>query len=241
MSDIRESMAEHADSPVQPFYYEIRVKGRLSEERWMSWFDDLVITTEKGETVLRGALPDRTALYGLLARFRDLAVPLVSVNVLDADAQRALQKKDRRYDVLIEVLVISAYVVLVGGLATGTVLVSSVINVALALAILFALLGSLATAFYLFSRRKYWRIVTLCMWPSAVLSYLIFVAVSGILPTALALSLVFIVLGAGLVFAVLLLRSRSEAVKRVLIEWESLAGGKEERRGGTGGEGQADK
>ena len=247
MPDINDLLSENVELPAQLFYYEIRVKGRLSEDRWTSWFDDLLITADKGETVLRGALPDRAALYGLLGRFRDLAVPLVSVNVLDAAAQRALQQKNRRYDVLIEVLIISAYVVLVGGLVTGAVFVSVVINVALALAILFTLLGSLATAFHLFSRRKYWKIVTLCMWPSAVLAYLIFIAVSGVLPTALALGLVFLVLGSGLIFVVLLLRARSEEVKRVLIEWNSLGargqhGGTEstEKGGGSGEVGQMD-
>jgi len=160
-------------------------------------------------------------------------VPLVSVNVLDADAQRALQKKNRRYNVLIEGLIIFAYLVLVGGLVTGTVFVSTAINVALALAFLFALLGSFASVFYLFNRHAYWRIITLCMWPSAVVAYLIFIAVSGMLPTPLALCPMFLVLAIGLAFVVLVLRTWSEEVKRVLIEWESLGNGKEEGRNGS--------
>ena len=28
-----------------PFVYEIRVKGRLSDEQWTSWFNDLTVST----------------------------------------------------------------------------------------------------------------------------------------------------------------------------------------------------
>ena len=63
-----------------PFLYEIRVKGRLDKEQWASWFDKLKVTHKRGETILRGEVPDHPALYGLLARLRDLALPLLSVN-----------------------------------------------------------------------------------------------------------------------------------------------------------------
>ncbi len=57
---------------------EIRVKGQI-DEHWSDWFDGLTITHADDETVLIGTVADEAALYGLLARLRDLGLPLVSV------------------------------------------------------------------------------------------------------------------------------------------------------------------
>ena len=57
---------------------EIRVKGRI-DEHWSDWFDDLAISYDEGETVLSGQVADQSALYGLLAKLRDLGLALVSV------------------------------------------------------------------------------------------------------------------------------------------------------------------
>ncbi len=70
---------------------EIRVKGRI-DERWSSWFEDLTITHTDDETVLSGAVADQAALYGLLAKLRDLGLPLVSVNPAEfADQEEAVE------------------------------------------------------------------------------------------------------------------------------------------------------
>lgn len=59
---------------------EIRVKGRI-DEHWSSWFEGLTVAyTEQGETVLSGDVVDQAKLYGLIARLRDLGLPLLSVN-----------------------------------------------------------------------------------------------------------------------------------------------------------------
>jgi hypothetical protein len=59
---------------------EIRVKGRI-DEQWSHWFDGLTIAhTDGGETILSGLLADQATLYGVLARLRDLGLPLLSVN-----------------------------------------------------------------------------------------------------------------------------------------------------------------
>jgi hypothetical protein len=59
--------------------YEILVGGHL-DIRWMSWFDDMRITTlPNGTTVLSGELPDQTALHGVLQKLRDTGLPLISV------------------------------------------------------------------------------------------------------------------------------------------------------------------
>jgi hypothetical protein len=64
--------------------YEIRVRGHLGE-RWAAWFDGMRITNEaNGEAVLAGPVADQAALHGLLARVRNLGLPLIAVSrVLD--------------------------------------------------------------------------------------------------------------------------------------------------------------
>ena len=165
-----------------PFLYEIRVKGRLASEQWTDWFDDLVITTARGESTLRGRAPDHAALYGLLARLRDLAIPLVSVRVLDEDAQRRLARQGRQLDLIITAALVALYLLLIGGLATITVFVAPIINTALALTLLFAALAGLAHAFWLWSGQEPWRWITYALWPAAAITFLVFIPVSGILP-----------------------------------------------------------
>jgi len=74
MSDV--STAERTCVP----QYEIRVNGHLGS-RWSGWFDGLNLTNEDdGTTVISGAVVDQAALHGLLAKLRDLGVPLISVS-----------------------------------------------------------------------------------------------------------------------------------------------------------------
>jgi hypothetical protein len=64
---------------------EIRVRGHI-DEHWSAWFDDLEIThTDQDETLLRGLVADQSAVYGLLARVRDLGLALVSVILLEIE------------------------------------------------------------------------------------------------------------------------------------------------------------
>jgi hypothetical protein len=63
----------------QPGRYEISIQGRL-DKRWETWFDGMTLTTDPGgTTLLCGQVVDQAALHGLLARLRDLGLPLVSV------------------------------------------------------------------------------------------------------------------------------------------------------------------
>lgn len=204
-----------------PFLYEIRVKGRLSSEQWMSWFDNLTVSTAKGESTLRGRVPDHAALYGLLARLRDLAIPLVAVKVLDAEAQLRLSRQSRRYDLMINLLLVAIYLALLGGLASITVFVAPIINTALALALLFALLGGLAHAFWLWSGQAAWRWITYVTWPAVAIAFLVFLPVSGVLPTALSIAIM-LILGAGcLIYLVYYLRRRAENIRASLTQEES--------------------
>ena len=66
---------------------EIRVRGQI-DERWSEWLDGLAVThTTEGETVLTGSVVDQSALYGLIARLRDLGLPLLSVNPSGTNAE----------------------------------------------------------------------------------------------------------------------------------------------------------
>jgi hypothetical protein len=59
------------------------VKGRI-DEHWSDWFQGLTIThTDQDETILSGTVVDQAALYGLLARLRDLGLPLLSVKQVE--------------------------------------------------------------------------------------------------------------------------------------------------------------
>ncbi len=62
-----------------PLHYQIKVKGVL-DDTWSEWFDGLMITHDAaGDTLLEGAVRDQTALYGLLAKARDLQLTLIAV------------------------------------------------------------------------------------------------------------------------------------------------------------------
>lgn len=59
--------------------YRITVKGHLSD-RWSRSFGDLEMKRmPDGTTVLSGSGVDQAQLHGILARIRDLAIPLLSV------------------------------------------------------------------------------------------------------------------------------------------------------------------
>ena len=62
----------------EPMVYRIRVEGHLGP-RWSDWFEGMTITpTEGGDTLLTGPAVDQAALHGLLAKVRDLGMPLIS-------------------------------------------------------------------------------------------------------------------------------------------------------------------
>ena len=67
--------------------YEIRVNGHL-DGQWSEWFDGLeIINSENGVAVLSGEIVDQAALHGVLAKVRDLGLPLISVTSVDPDQQ----------------------------------------------------------------------------------------------------------------------------------------------------------
>ena len=64
-------------------FYQIRIEGYVNLD-WSASFDEVTVQhTDDGQTVLSGALPDQTALHGVLMRIRDLGLTLVEVKRIE--------------------------------------------------------------------------------------------------------------------------------------------------------------
>ena len=74
-------------APAQPpARYRIRIRGHL-DPAWSAWFDSLTVTqADDGTTELAGPLVDQAALFGLLARLRDLGATLLLVEQLSEES-----------------------------------------------------------------------------------------------------------------------------------------------------------
>jgi hypothetical protein len=69
--------------------YEIRLRGHIGAE-WSAWLDGLEVSNRgDGETVLSGPVADQAALFGLLARLRDLGLPLLAVTEVAGPASQS--------------------------------------------------------------------------------------------------------------------------------------------------------
>ena len=67
--------------------YRIRVKGNL-DQKWSDWFDGFTIAPQANdETLLTGPVVDQAALHGLLAKIRDLGLPILLVKQVEATAR----------------------------------------------------------------------------------------------------------------------------------------------------------
>ena len=62
--------------------YQIRVEGIL-DPKWSDWFDGFSIEYVDGDTTLTGLVLDQPALYGLLAKIRDLGLTLLRVELIE--------------------------------------------------------------------------------------------------------------------------------------------------------------
>jgi hypothetical protein len=72
-----------------PGEYVIKVKGHLDEGK-SYWFEGMSMTTcfdEDGRpvTTFSGPLADQAALHGVLAKIRDMNLPLISVSQIKPD------------------------------------------------------------------------------------------------------------------------------------------------------------
>ena len=86
------------DQPEQTGPYEIRLQGSL-DPRWSAWLGGLDITPgTDGITVLHAAVVDQSALHGLLARLRDIGLPLISVVRIKPDQRTGAIQGTSRTD-----------------------------------------------------------------------------------------------------------------------------------------------
>ena len=83
-------------APAQPSArYRIRIRGHL-DPAWLTWFDSLTVAhADDGTTELDGSLVDQAALFGLLARLRDLGATLLLVERLTFDTGNPAEFPDR--------------------------------------------------------------------------------------------------------------------------------------------------
>jgi hypothetical protein len=73
-----QAMLGGMDDHTNPTHFEIHVRGQLSD-RLLSAFPELQARTRNHETLLTGALPDQSALHGVLARIEALGLELLEV------------------------------------------------------------------------------------------------------------------------------------------------------------------
>ena len=58
----------------------------MLDARWSAWFEGLQLSSHQaGQTIIAGPVADQAALLGLLAKLRDLGLPLLSVRRRDPD------------------------------------------------------------------------------------------------------------------------------------------------------------
>ena len=75
-----------------PANYQIRVQGEL-DPCWAEWFEGMEITAVCHQTILSGTVADQAALHSLLAKIRDLGLPLIAVNYIESEQDTAVKVK----------------------------------------------------------------------------------------------------------------------------------------------------
>lgn len=81
------------DRPAATDWYEIRLQGHLAP-RWSTLLAHMTVTHDHDTTVLRGPVVDQAALHGLLARVRDIGMPLLSIIRLDPQHPQRRQQSE---------------------------------------------------------------------------------------------------------------------------------------------------
>lgn len=222
MVEQRKQLIRRTDLAVQPLVYEIRVKGRLEGEIWSQWFEGMTVMVEEtGETTLRGPLTDQSALYGLLSRLRDLAVPLISVNILGLEPPQEILPPNERVPRRVNWLMILLYLLLIGALASLTVFLTSeaLLSTSLAIGVMFMLLGSMARIFSRYDGGWWWRLLVVINWLAATPPIIVYLIEAG-LPTALAMSILLFLAASGLIYLISMQQKGATRVKSV--RWEKL-------------------
>jgi hypothetical protein len=69
------------------------VLGCHLDARWAIWFEGLTIVNHSdGSATLSGLIVDQAALHGILARIRDLGLPLVEVRPAPGQRSEAIEQ-----------------------------------------------------------------------------------------------------------------------------------------------------
>jgi hypothetical protein len=69
------------------------VLGCHLDAQWAIWFEGLTIVNHgDGSATLSGPVVDQAALHGILARIRDLGLPLVEVRPAPGQSSEALER-----------------------------------------------------------------------------------------------------------------------------------------------------
>ena len=64
---------------------EIKVKGHI-DKSWSDWLEGLdIIHTNRGDTLIKGSIPDQSVLIGLVNRLASLGMQLISVTSPEAN------------------------------------------------------------------------------------------------------------------------------------------------------------
>ena len=83
VTGVTKTRQNQVQEEVMSKFYRIRVGGHL-DSCWSEWFEGLRLTHEEnGETVLSGPIVDEAALHGILAKVRDLGLPLLAVERIE--------------------------------------------------------------------------------------------------------------------------------------------------------------
>ena len=74
-------------------FCEIMVKGHLDID-WSEWFEGLTIAhNDKGKTMLSGQIRDQAALYGIIAKVRDMGLTLIMVKYIAGESTEESSKE----------------------------------------------------------------------------------------------------------------------------------------------------
>ena len=71
-------MEQRTDASSDSSRYRICVDGIL-DPRWVAWFEGTTITHAASETMLLTGRIDQAALYGMIAKLRNLGLTLISI------------------------------------------------------------------------------------------------------------------------------------------------------------------
>ena len=77
--------------------YQFRLKGLL-DESWADWLSDMSIDHQRGGTTLiTGRVADQAALYGILAKLRDLRLDLLSLERMEIKASKDKENSNQNF------------------------------------------------------------------------------------------------------------------------------------------------